>query len=51
MELEGKMTLLKGDCLELMDSLPDKSVDFVLVDPPYGTTACKWDAERTLWSA
>jgi len=31
------------DCLDFMRSLPDKSVDMVLTDPPYGTTACKWD--------
>lgn len=37
------MMLLQGDCLELMKTLPDKSVDMVLTDPPYGTTACKWD--------
>lgn len=35
--------LYKGDCLELMKSIPDKSVDMVLCDLPYGTTACKWD--------
>ena len=35
--------LLHGDCLELMKSIPDKSVDMCLTDPPYGTTACKWD--------
>lgn len=33
-----------GDCLELLKELPDKSVDMVLCDLPYGTTACKWDA-------
>lgn len=33
-----------GDCLELMKSIPDGSVDMVLTDPPYGTTACKWDS-------
>jgi DNA modification methylase len=33
-----------GDCLEIMKSLPDKSIDMVLADPPYGTTACKWDS-------
>lgn len=32
-----------GDCLELMKDIPDKSVDMVLCDLPYGTTACKWD--------
>lgn len=35
---------MKGDCLELMKTIPDKSVDMVLTDPPYGTTACKWDS-------
>ena len=37
------INLLHGDCLELMKTIPDKSVDMVLTDPPYGTTACKWD--------
>ena len=37
------MELLNGDCLEVMKSIPDKSVDMVLCDLPYGTTACKWD--------
>jgi len=37
------MNLLHGDCLELMKGIPDKSIDLVLTDPPYGTTACKWD--------
>ena len=35
--------LLRGDCLELMKGIPDGSVDMVLCDLPYGTTACKWD--------
>lgn len=35
--------LFQGDCLEVMKNLPDGSVDMVLTDPPYGTTACKWD--------
>jgi len=37
------INLLHGDCLELMKSIPDNSVDLVLTDPPYGTTTCKWD--------
>jgi DNA modification methylase len=37
------MQLLHGDCLEIMKSIPDNSIDLVLTDPPYGTTACKWD--------
>lgn len=32
-----------GDCLDLMPQIPDKSVDMILCDLPYGTTACKWD--------
>jgi site-specific DNA-methyltransferase (adenine-specific) len=35
--------LFKGDCLEVMPTLADKSVDVILCDLPYGTTACKWD--------
>ena len=36
--------LYHGDCLEVMAGLPSGSVDLVLTDPPYGTTACKWDS-------
>lgn len=35
--------LYNGDCLELMRSIPDKSVDCILCDLPYGTTSCSWD--------
>lgn len=35
--------LWRGDCLELMKDIPDKSVDMILCDLPYGTTSCKWD--------
>lgn len=35
-------TLYNGDCLEIMPTL--EKVDLVLTDPPYGTTACKWDS-------
>jgi DNA modification methylase len=38
------MTLYKGDCLEVMRSIPDGSIDAIITDPPYGTTACKWDS-------
>lgn len=34
----------QGDCLELMNEIPDKSIDMILCDLPYGTTACKWDS-------
>jgi site-specific DNA-methyltransferase (adenine-specific) len=36
--------LMQGDCLELMKQIPDKSVDAIITDPPYGTTGCKWDS-------
>ena len=35
--------IIHGDCLEVMPTLPDKSIDMILCDLPYGTTACKWD--------
>lgn len=35
--------LWQGDCLELMKDIPDKSVDCIITDLPYGTTQCKWD--------
>ena len=37
------MELLNGDCLELMKDIPDKSIDLILCDLPYGTTHNKWD--------
>ena len=36
--------LIHGDCLEEMKNIPDGSIDMVCTDPPYGTTACKWDS-------
>lgn len=36
--------LRQGDCLDIMATIPDGSVDAVITDPPYGTTACKWDS-------
>ena len=36
--------LLKGDCLEVMKSIPSGSIDAIITDPPFGTTACKWDS-------
>ena len=35
--------LIKGDCLVEMKNIPDKSIDCIICDLPYGTTACKWD--------
>lgn len=37
------MKLYKGDCLEIMKEIPDKSIDMILCDPPYGTSFCNWD--------
>lgn len=39
-----KYKLYNNDCLEVMPRLRDNSIDMVMVDPPYGTTACKWDS-------
>ena len=36
--------LILGDCLEEMQNIPDKSIDMILCDLPYGTTQCKWDS-------
>ena len=36
--------LIKGDCLDKMKDIEDGSIDCILTDPPYGTTACKWDS-------
>ena len=40
----NRIKLLHGDCLEIMKDIPDKSIDMILADLPYGTTACKWDS-------
>ena len=48
------LQLMQGDCLELMKDIPDGSVDLILCDLPYGTTACKWDTVipfEPLWKA
>ena len=43
---ENGIKLYHGDCLEIMDKLIEQGVkiDMILTDPPYGTTACKWDS-------
>ena len=33
-----------GDCLEVMRDIPDRSVDAIITDLPYNTTACEWDS-------
>lgn len=48
-----KNNIYQGDCLELMNGIPDKSVDMVLCDLPYGTTRNKWDiiiSFQELWN-
>lgn len=39
-----KLNLYLGDCLEVMKDIPDKCVDLILCDPPFGTTRNKWDS-------
>ncbi len=36
--------LRQGDCLEIMKDIESGSIDAIITDPPYGTTACKWDS-------
>ncbi|WP_282460013.1 hypothetical protein, partial [Mycoplasmopsis arginini] len=40
----SRSTFYQGDCLVEMNKIEDKSVDMILCDLPYGTTACKWDS-------
>lgn len=50
-ELEDKV--FQGDCLDLMRFIPDKSIDMILCDLPYGTTQNKWDSVidlKKLWA-
>ena len=42
-KVDKDINLWQGDCLQLMSHIPDKSVDMILCDLPYGTTACSWD--------
>ena len=41
--MDKDIKLIKGDCLIEMQNIPDKSIDAVICDLPYGTTSCKWD--------
>ena len=40
---QDQYNILHGDCLQLMNSIPDKTIDCVICDPPYGTTPITWD--------
>lgn len=42
--MKERFELYNGDCLEIMKQIPDKSVDMILCDLPYGTTRNKWDS-------
>jgi DNA modification methylase len=49
-----EIDLRLGDCLEVMQTIPDKTIDAIICDLPYGTTACKWDTVipfEPLWNA
>jgi site-specific DNA-methyltransferase (adenine-specific) len=39
------ITLYQGDCLEIMQTLPEKSVDAIITDPPYGVNYADWDSD------
>jgi len=43
MKINDNIYIKCGDCLELMNEIPDEKIDLILCDLPYGTTACKWD--------
>lgn len=50
--MKSEIQLLNGDCLELMKTIPDGSVDMICADLPYGTTNCAWDVRipmEPLW--
>jgi site-specific DNA-methyltransferase (adenine-specific) len=40
---DKQIKLYQGDCLEIMQSIPNNSIDCIICDLPYGTTSCKWD--------
>ena len=53
MIINGSTELLHGDCIEIMQGIPDKSIDLILCDLPYGITACTWDKKipfEPLWN-
>ncbi len=41
--VDKSIEIFKGDCLEVMATIPDGSIDAIITDPPYGVTECKWD--------
>jgi 23S rRNA G2445 N2-methylase RlmL len=47
---EGKTTYIKGDIHQVIKKLPEKSVDLIYTNPPFGVTECEWDKPLT-WDA
>jgi len=47
-DLSKKLNLIQGDCLDVLKELPDKSIDLVLTDLPYGITKLEWDNKINL---
>ena len=43
--MKNLVKLYNGDCLEAMNLIQDKSIDSIIADIPYGTTACKWNVQ------
>ena len=53
-DLDDAYQLIHGDCLDILPSLAKRSVDCIIADPPYGTTACAWDSVipfEPMWAA
>lgn len=48
MDLNKEINLIQGDCLEKMKEIPDKSIDLVLIDPPYNINKADWDKWKTV---
>ena len=48
MNLNKEINLIQGDCLEIMKEIPNKSIDLVLIDPPYNTNKADWDKWETV---
>ena len=48
MDLNKEINLIQGDCLEKMKEIPDKSINLVLIDPPYNINKADWDKWKTV---
>ena len=47
-DLNKEINLIQGDCLEKMKEIPDKSINLVLIDPPYNINKADWDKWKTV---